>query len=172
MHISNLLIVGSTMVSAFAMRKARDSFESKRAVYFLNDSSAGSNIVAIAINQDGTLSDVKTTSTQGIGGSLVTSTGLPATQDPLGSQGSVTIVGNKYLFTVNAGSNTVVIPPPRSNNKDEGSSARRQDTWDDLEAEAATMALRRRGLGGPGAGMVGDLGVFESPDKHAKLQIS
>lgn len=90
----NLFIIASTMVSALAMPKVPDALQPKRAVYFLNDSSAGSSIVAIGVNQDGTLSDVKSTSTHGIGSSLVTSAGTPAAQDPLGSQGSVMVSGD------------------------------------------------------------------------------
>ena len=83
------------MASALALPKGPDGFHFKRSVYFLNDNPAGSSIVAVAMDDHGLLTDFnKSTSTQGKGGHLVSASGAPATQDPLGSQGSVVVSGD------------------------------------------------------------------------------
>lgn len=94
MYFTGFLAVGSMMISAFALPTNLGSFGLKGAVYFLNDNPAGSCVVAIGMDQQGLLSDSKSTSTRGVGSALVTGSGSPAAQDPLGSQGSVTVFGN------------------------------------------------------------------------------
>jgi hypothetical protein len=76
------------------------------AAYFLEDDPSGNNIVSLHITSDGHLADPVRTPTGGAGSLMVNSTGFQNTADPLGSQGSV-IVDGEYLFTVNAGSNTL-----------------------------------------------------------------
>ncbi|KAI1078956.1 hypothetical protein F5B20DRAFT_545667 [Whalleya microplaca] len=79
---------------------------SSRALYFLENNPAGSNIVSVKISsKDGTLSDPVRTSTKGAG--LVGLNNLgEATVDTLFSQDSVVVSGSN-LLTVNPGSNSV-----------------------------------------------------------------
>jgi hypothetical protein len=77
-------------------------------VYFLENNPAGNNIVSIPISPNGRLSDPARTPTDGVGSLSLNSTGFPMSADPLGSQGSI-VVKDGYLFTVNAGSNTLSV---------------------------------------------------------------
>ncbi|KAF5501253.1 hypothetical protein CGCS363_v005927 [Colletotrichum siamense] len=81
---------------------------SGRAVYFITNDRDNA-IVALPIGLDGHLSEGTITSTRGSGMSSVNGmTNQPAAPDGLVSQSAVTLTGN-YLFTINAGSNTVVM---------------------------------------------------------------
>ncbi|KAL2074889.1 hypothetical protein VTL71DRAFT_8669 [Oculimacula yallundae] len=109
MRFAYLLI--PQFVSALVIDQRDDR---NRAVYFLDDDPNGSSIVSLKINPlDGTLSDPLRISTRGKGlpgvvaGASPGSVPVPGAADPLFSQDSVVVSENKYLFTVNAGSNTV-----------------------------------------------------------------
>ncbi|KGQ04631.1 hypothetical protein BBAD15_g10122 [Beauveria bassiana D1-5] len=80
---------------------------SKRALYFLDSNPANASIISLPILQDGSLdrSRAVRTSTGGRG-SIGRNMNGTVLVDPLFSQGSV-VVSGKYLFTVNAGSNTL-----------------------------------------------------------------
>ncbi|KAK9233830.1 hypothetical protein V1525DRAFT_351249 [Lipomyces kononenkoae] len=79
-----------------------------KAIYFLTNE-AENAIVAVPIGLDGKLSHGTVTFTGGAGSSSISaSTMMPAGPDALISQSSVTIAG-KYLFAVNAGSNTLTM---------------------------------------------------------------
>ncbi|KAF4953560.1 hypothetical protein FGADI_5896 [Fusarium gaditjirri] len=79
--------------------------KSDRALYFLDSDPKGASIVSLSIAKDGSLGQPQRTSTGGRG--LVSSNvNGTVTMDPLFSQGSIVVSGNR-LFTVNAGSNTL-----------------------------------------------------------------
>ncbi|KAI7362386.1 hypothetical protein KC354_g7318 [Hortaea werneckii] len=78
------------------------------AAYFLDNNPNGSAIIALTVGPDGLLKDPVRTSTGGYGAISVNPDGSPRPVDTLSSQGSVTVKGN-MLFTINAGSNTVVM---------------------------------------------------------------
>ncbi|KAM0351174.1 hypothetical protein ACHAPU_002959 [Fusarium lateritium] len=79
-----------------------------KAIYVLTNEEAN-GVLAIPINgKDGTLSQGKVTMTGGAGSVAVGADGKPATPDALISQSSLTIAG-KYIFAVNAGSNTLTM---------------------------------------------------------------
>ncbi|RMZ22563.1 hypothetical protein D0859_13402 [Hortaea werneckii] len=78
------------------------------AAYFLDNNPNGSAIIALTVGPDGLLSDPVCTPTGGYGAISVNPDGSPRPVDTLSSQGSVTVKGN-ILFTINAGSNTVVM---------------------------------------------------------------
>lgn len=83
-------------------------WKNSRAVYFQTNEHNNS-IVALKINENGTLSKGSITSTWGEGDSSISNaTNMTASPDGLSSQGSVIVVGTN-LFTVNAGDNTVSI---------------------------------------------------------------
>lgn len=86
----------------------------KRAAYFLDNNPAGASIVSLEIAYDGTLSNPVRTWTGGKGEFGLTGSPLAAPgADTLFTQDSV-VVDHNYLFTVNAGSNTIAafyIPP-------------------------------------------------------------
>ncbi|KUJ20110.1 uncharacterized protein LY89DRAFT_682894 [Mollisia scopiformis] len=109
MHFLSYLLVPQ-IVSALAITQ-RDT--TNRAAYFLNDDPTGSSIVSLKISvQDGTVSDPILTSTGGKGLQALTASATagvapaPGGGDPLFVQDAVVVSGD-YLFTVNAGSNTV-----------------------------------------------------------------
>ncbi|KAH8821488.1 hypothetical protein F5884DRAFT_850713 [Xylogone sp. PMI_703] len=100
--ISLLTILAPTLVSAAALMPRSDH----RAAYFLDNNPAGSSIVSLKIDiNDGTLSDPVRTSTGGVG-MYALAGAAPGGADTLFTQDSV-VVSEDYLFTVNAGSNTV-----------------------------------------------------------------
>ena len=76
------------------------------AAYFLENDPSGNNIVSLQIKSDGQLANPTRTPTGGKGSLMVNATNSPVSADTLGSQGSVVVKG-EYLFTVNAGSNTL-----------------------------------------------------------------
>ncbi|RFU34503.1 hypothetical protein B7463_g1867, partial [Scytalidium lignicola] len=76
-----------------------------KAVYFITNA-ANNSIVALKVNDDGTLSNGSMTSTGGVGLSGLDATGGPAAPDSLFSQGSIKVAGNN-LVAVNPGSNTI-----------------------------------------------------------------
>ncbi|KAM3543747.1 hypothetical protein ARSEF1564_003300 [Beauveria bassiana] len=80
---------------------------SKRALYFLDSNPANTSIISLPILQDGSLDKSRAvrTSTGGLG-SIGRNMNGTVPVDSLFSQGSV-VVSGKYLFTVNAGSNTL-----------------------------------------------------------------
>ncbi|KAI6879897.1 hypothetical protein KC360_g7647 [Hortaea werneckii] len=78
------------------------------AAYFLDNNPNGSAIIALTVGPDGLLKDPVRTSTGGYGAISVNPDGSPRPVDTLSSQGTVTVKGN-MLFTINAGSNTVVM---------------------------------------------------------------
>ena len=67
-----------------------------KAIYFMTNA-ANNSIVALKVNEDGTLSSGSMTATGGSGMSGVDSTGAPAAPDSLFSQGSVKVSGNVHL---------------------------------------------------------------------------
>ncbi|KIJ46198.1 hypothetical protein M422DRAFT_250237 [Sphaerobolus stellatus SS14] len=77
----------------------------KGVAYFLTNEPTGNFIISSVIGNDGKLAVKSATYAGGVGDKVVSS---PAPDDPLFSQGSVTISGN-YLYVVNAGSNTVAM---------------------------------------------------------------
>nr|POE63249.1 hypothetical protein CFP56_04152 [Quercus suber] len=80
-----------------------------RALYFLENNPAGSSIVALSIGPDGSISDPIRTSTKGLGAfELNSTTGAAVPVDTMGGQDAV-VVSENLLFTLNAGSNTVVL---------------------------------------------------------------
>ncbi|RYP47341.1 hypothetical protein DL768_006592 [Monosporascus sp. mg162] len=100
--------------TGFGNRRLKDSDKSKpqecqatgKAVYLLTND-AENAIVALPINADGTLSKGTSTKSGGKGATSIDgATGELAATDALISQGSLTIAG-RYIFAVNAGSNTV-----------------------------------------------------------------
>lgn len=104
MYILASLLIPS-LASALAIGSRQDSC--LRAAYILDNNPAGSNILSLQIGQDGTLSHPVLTSTGGFG--AWGEGGTPPTPDgadTLISQDSVLVVDD-YLFTVNAGSNTL-----------------------------------------------------------------
>ncbi|MCJ1355656.1 MAG: hypothetical protein MMC33_005648 [Icmadophila ericetorum] len=77
-----------------------------KAIYFMTNARPN-QIVALPINNDGTLSEGTLTPTGGDGSVEVdATTGKPTVPDALASQGAVRVVG-QHLFVVNAGSNTI-----------------------------------------------------------------
>ncbi|KAI6859201.1 hypothetical protein KC338_g7384 [Hortaea werneckii] len=78
------------------------------AAYFLDNNPNGSAIISLTVGPDGLLSDPVRASTGGYGAISVNPDGSPRPVDTLSSQGSVTVKGN-MMFTINAGSNTVVM---------------------------------------------------------------
>ncbi|KAJ5008104.1 hypothetical protein K4K48_008230 [Colletotrichum sp. SAR 10_66] len=102
------------LVSVGASRACRTpdrvngKMRSGRAAYFITNDRDNA-IVALPIGSDGQLSEGTITSTRGSGMSSVNGmTNQPAAPDGLVSQSAVALAGN-YLFTINAGSNTVVM---------------------------------------------------------------
>nr|POE82747.1 hypothetical protein CFP56_68151 [Quercus suber] len=80
-----------------------------KALYFLENNPAGSAIVALSIGPDGSISDPIRTSTQGLGAfEFNATTGAAVPLDTMGGQDAV-VVNENLLFTLNAGSNTVVM---------------------------------------------------------------
>lgn len=81
----------------------------KKAAYFLDNDPSGSSLVSLCIGENGILSSPIRTPTGGYGSITLNATdNLPVPVDSLQSQGSVLVSGN-MLFTVNAGSNTLVM---------------------------------------------------------------
>jgi len=76
------------------------------AAYFMTNEPAGNFLVASAIGADGKLTPVEAVWTGGKGGNGVPADKSPPGPDPLFTQDSVT-VGGKFVFAVNAGSNTL-----------------------------------------------------------------
>lgn len=111
MHALTYLLVPS-LVSAAAIGLRDNDNSGTRAAYFLKNDPAGSSIVSLKISEeDGTLSSPVLTSTGGkglFGLTASTTGGAPAAggADTLFSQDAV-VVSQDYLFTVNAGSNTL-----------------------------------------------------------------
>ncbi|KAN0102801.1 hypothetical protein V8E51_011114 [Hyaloscypha variabilis] len=106
MHALSLLLA-PVLVSAAAIC----SRDTSRAAYFLDNNPAGASIISLQIAEDGTLSNPVRTSTGGIGLFALTAgtNGTAAAAggaDTLFTQDSVLVDGD-YLFTVNAGSNTI-----------------------------------------------------------------
>ncbi|KAE9374242.1 hypothetical protein N431DRAFT_404788 [Stipitochalara longipes BDJ] len=106
MHALSLLLA-PVLVSAAAI----SSRDSSRAAYFLDNNPAGASIISLKIAEDGTLSNPVRTSTGGtglLGLTAGTNGSAPAAggADTLLTQDAVVVDGD-YLFTVNAGSNTV-----------------------------------------------------------------
>ncbi|KAH0431547.1 3-carboxymuconate cyclase [Colletotrichum camelliae] len=102
------------LVSVAAARACRTpksvsgKMQSGKAAYFITNDQANA-IVALPIGPDGHLSEGTITSTGGSGMSSINGmTNQPAAPDGLVSQSAVALAGN-YLFTINAGSNTVVM---------------------------------------------------------------
>lgn len=104
-HLSLLASVASALPGRWP-RPGPPGFPIASAAYFLENNPHGSNIVSLQIGTDGHLSDPTRTPTGGVGSLMVNATGFQNTADTLGSQGSVVVSGN-YLFTINAGSNTL-----------------------------------------------------------------
>ncbi|KAK5110383.1 hypothetical protein LTR62_006091 [Meristemomyces frigidus] len=77
-----------------------------KAIYFLENNPSGSSIVSMKISTNGSISNPKRTATGGVGSITLNSTGQPVAADSFQSQSSVFVSGD-YLFTVNAGSDTV-----------------------------------------------------------------
>ncbi|KAH8802847.1 hypothetical protein F5884DRAFT_486874 [Xylogone sp. PMI_703] len=76
-----------------------------KAVYFITNA-ANNSIVALKVNDNGTLSNGSVTATGGAGLSGVDATGNPAAPDSLFSQGAIKVAGNT-LVAVNPGDNTI-----------------------------------------------------------------
>lgn len=78
--------------------------------YVMTNGAAGNTVLALRINSNGTLTQIGGFATGG-NGTGITETPLAGPIDgidPLGSQGSIAISGDgRYLFAVNAGSNTI-----------------------------------------------------------------
>ncbi|KAH7259236.1 uncharacterized protein BKA55DRAFT_673580 [Fusarium redolens] len=79
--------------------------KSDRALYFLDSDPQGASVVSFNIAKDGSLGRPQRTSTSGKG-LIGNNMNGPVQMDPLFSQGSIVVSGNR-LFTVNAGSNTL-----------------------------------------------------------------
>ncbi|KAF2723931.1 hypothetical protein K431DRAFT_263795 [Polychaeton citri CBS 116435] len=84
------------------------SFFEKPTTYFLDADAEGASVVALSVGKDGKVSNPVRTSTGGNGAYAVNASGDSNQADPLVSQGSIIVVDD-LLFTVNAGSNTVVM---------------------------------------------------------------
>lgn len=95
----------SNIVTTIHRRQAQQVSNGK-ALYFITNDQGQNSVVAIAINQDGTLGDATLTPTSGQGSIAVDADGKPATPDALVGQSALTLSGNN-IFAVNAGSNTV-----------------------------------------------------------------
>ncbi|KAF4450372.1 hypothetical protein F53441_6496 [Fusarium austroafricanum] len=78
---------------------------SNRALYFLDSNPEGASVVSFNVHRNGALGKPQRTSTDGKGLIGMDMNGT-VMMDPLFSQGSI-IVNGHYLFTVNAGSNTL-----------------------------------------------------------------
>ncbi|KAH6714828.1 hypothetical protein DL95DRAFT_310985 [Leptodontidium sp. 2 PMI_412] len=109
MHALSLLLA-PVLVSA-AVVSSRHWRDDSRAAYFLDNNPAGSSVISLKIAEDGTLSYPVRISTGGKGLLALTAgmNGAPAAAggaDTLFTQDSVVVDGD-YLFTVNAGSNTI-----------------------------------------------------------------
>lgn len=105
---SSLLSLATALVAAVSAapwRPNKGYNGDNMALYILDDDPKGSSVVAMKINGDGSLCCPKKTSTGGYGATAVGVTG-PLSNAPLVSQGSVRVY-DEYLFTVNAGSNTI-----------------------------------------------------------------
>ncbi|KAH8595468.1 hypothetical protein B0O99DRAFT_622974 [Bisporella sp. PMI_857] len=88
-----------------AMGRPSGAQSARGAVYLISNAQANS-VVSLAIGADGTLSKGSSTSTGGAGSNAVDAANLPETPDALASQSSLTVAG-KFVFAVNAGSNTL-----------------------------------------------------------------
>ncbi|KAI0015345.1 hypothetical protein F4780DRAFT_787072 [Xylariomycetidae sp. FL0641] len=98
-------IAGSAINITPRDQPASDCKATGKAVYILTNESPNS-VLALPINEDGTLSKGVLNPTGGKGGSSVDSDGKPAGPDALASQSALTVAGN-HVFAVNPGSNTV-----------------------------------------------------------------
>ncbi|PHH76333.1 hypothetical protein CDD80_1602 [Ophiocordyceps camponoti-rufipedis] len=96
------------LIAAASALAAPQKTAPSRVLYFLDSNPSGASIIAVPVNQDGSLQDSMSavrTKTGGIGQIAKDKNGT-VTVDPLFSQDSV-IIKNNLLFTVNAGSNSV-----------------------------------------------------------------
>ncbi|KAF4340268.1 3-carboxymuconate cyclase [Fusarium beomiforme] len=100
MKFLNALLVTASLVQAHPK-----PYKSHRALYFLDSDPQGASVVSFNIGKDGSLGQPQRTSTGGKG-LISNNVNGSVTMDPLFSQGSIIVSGNK-LFTVNAGSNTL-----------------------------------------------------------------
>lgn len=101
-----------SLVAFTALANASPYPKPSGAVYFLDSDPAGASIVSLPIQVNGSLGQPLRTSSGGLG-LIGNNMNGPVAADPIFSQGSVTVKGNR-LFTVNAGSNTLAyfrIPP-------------------------------------------------------------
>ncbi|TAQ83142.1 hypothetical protein B7494_g8532 [Chlorociboria aeruginascens] len=75
-------------------------------IYIMENNPAGASILALSIFSDGRLSNPIRTSTRGVGERAIAADGGPSGPDSLFTQDSV-VVGDNYLLSVNAGSDTL-----------------------------------------------------------------
>ncbi|KAI1035415.1 hypothetical protein LB504_005893 [Fusarium proliferatum] len=100
MKFINALLVTASLTQAHPKPHRSD-----RALYFLDSDPEGASVVSLSIAEDGSFGQPQRTSTGGRG-LISNNVNGTVTMDPLFSQGSIVVSGNR-LFTVNAGSNTL-----------------------------------------------------------------
>ncbi|KAK2767807.1 hypothetical protein FQN54_003966 [Arachnomyces sp. PD_36] len=110
LHILSLLLflshVSALPAAQCSNQTAKGTARTARAVYFLTNDCSNS-VVALKVNNDGTLSDGSITPTDGAGGNgFDVAKNQSSAPDALFSQGALKVAGNS-LVAVNAGSNTL-----------------------------------------------------------------
>uniref|UniRef100_A0A0D2YAT1 3-carboxymuconate cyclase n=1 Tax=Fusarium oxysporum (strain Fo5176) TaxID=660025 RepID=A0A0D2YAT1_FUSOF len=98
-------LINALLVTASLTQAHPKPHKSDRALYFLDSDPQGASVVSLSIAKDGSLGKPQRTSTGGRG-LIGNNMNGPVKMDPLFSQGSIVVSGNR-LFTVNAGSNTL-----------------------------------------------------------------
>jgi hypothetical protein len=114
-HLKSLTLL-STFVAPLFSHSIPPSYGDhvSKALYFLENDPAGAKLVAAGVKSDGSLGDVTETSALGSGLQAVSETdGTLLGPDSLVGAGAVAIgkgdEGEEYVFTVNAGSNTLAM---------------------------------------------------------------
>ncbi|KAF5549852.1 3-carboxymuconate cyclase [Fusarium mexicanum] len=97
--------IKALLVTASLTQAHPKPHKSGQALYFLDSDPQGASVVSLSIAKDGSLGQPQRTSTGGKG-LISNNVNGTVTMDPLFSQGSIIVSGNR-LFTVNAGSNTL-----------------------------------------------------------------
>ncbi|KAG7428370.1 hypothetical protein NW761_006625 [Fusarium oxysporum] len=98
-------LINALLITASLTQAHPKPHKSDRALYFLDSDPQGASVVSLSIAKDGSLGKPQRTSTGGRG-LIGNNMNGPVKMDPLFSQGSIVVSGNR-LFTVNAGSNTL-----------------------------------------------------------------
>ncbi|CAI4214035.1 unnamed protein product [Parascedosporium putredinis] len=112
MHVSStsslllsILSLANLVTGHPGCRPSHRPVKTAKAIYFLTNEDVN-GVVALPVKRDGSLASGIVTETGGAGATSLDANNQPAVPDPLVGQSALTVAG-KYLFAVNAGSNTL-----------------------------------------------------------------